>query len=217
MLYEIGDQVRFAYFPTNGMVSLLSSTREGATVEVAMIGRNGVIGLPILLRTNTSPYQVLVQMASDAYRLRSEVFHSEFRRDGALQEAVLEHLHGLLVQLSQSSACHRFHSTPERLARWLLISRDCVQSDTIDLSQEFFSRMLGIHRKRVSAAALKLQAHGVIRQRHGYIEILNRVRLEDLACECYDIAKRQVGQFEPDASLNLPVTPHRRVSHATHR
>ncbi|MGH7655972.1 MAG: Crp/Fnr family transcriptional regulator, partial [Gemmatimonadaceae bacterium] len=165
ILYDIGDTVRYAYFPTNGMVSLLSSTREGATVEVAMVGRNGLVGLPILWRANTSPYQVLVQIACDAYRLRSDIFRTEFRRDGTLQEAVLEHLHGVLVQLSQSSACHRFHSAPARLSRWLLISRDCVQSNTIELSQEFFARMLGIHRKRVSSAALTLQARGAIRQR----------------------------------------------------
>ena len=193
ILYNVGDRVEHAYFPLGGVVSLLASTAGGAAAEVAMVGNDGVVGMPILLPVNVAPYQVLVQIAAEAFRLRADVFLAEFRRDGSLQEAVMEHLQELIGQLAQSGACNRFHSASQRLCRWLLMSHDRVQTDTIPLTQEFIGHMLGADRKRVSAAAAKLQDAGVIRQRHGQIKILNRRGLESRSCECYDIVRRQVG------------------------
>jgi len=205
ILYEVGDAVRFAYFPLGGVVSLLASTASGAAAEVAMIGNDGVVGMPILLPVNVAPYQVLVQIAAEAFRLRADIFLAEFRRDGSLQEAVMEHLQDLLAQMAQSGACNRFHSASQRLCRWLLMSHDRVQTDTIPLTQEFIGHMLGADRKRVSAAAARLQDAGVIRQRHGQIRILNRRGLESRACECYAVVRSKVS--------NRDVLPPRPSSH----
>jgi CRP-like cAMP-binding protein len=197
ILFEVGDRMRHAFFPIGGIVSLLATTASGAAAEVAMVGNDGVVGLPILLPVNTAPYQVLVQITGDAYRMRGDVFLGEFRRDGPLQAAIMEHLHQLIGQLTQSGVCNRFHPARQRLCRWLLMAHDRVQSDTIPLTQEFIGHMLGANRKRVSAAAATLQDAGYIRQRHGEIRIVNRRGLERSACECYRAVERGVPTTDP--------------------
>ncbi len=185
ILCEVGERMRHVFFPLEGVISLLATTSSGAAAEVAIVGRDGVVGLPILFAENTVPYQVLVQIAGAAYRLRGDVFLGEFRRNDVLQEVTMEHLRQLIGQLAQSGVCNRFHTARQRLCRWLLMTHDRVQSDTIPLTQEFIGYMLGANRKRVSAAAARLQDAGFIRQRHGQIKILNRRGLEHSACECY--------------------------------
>jgi CRP-like cAMP-binding protein len=197
ILAEPGEPMRHAYFPLDGVISLLALTANGTAAEVAMIGNDGVVGMPILLPVNKAPYQALVQLEADVYRVRADAFLSEFRRDGSLQEAVMEHLQNLVAQLAQSGACNRYHTARQRLCRWLLMSHDRVRTDTIALTQEFIGHMLGADRKRVSAAAAKLQDAGFIRQRHGEIKILNRSGLEHWACECYQIVRQKVSVAEP--------------------
>ncbi|HEX4347770.1 MAG TPA: Crp/Fnr family transcriptional regulator [Vicinamibacterales bacterium] len=197
ILYEPGDTMRHAFFPLDGVISLLGLTGTGSAAEVAMIGNDGVVGLPILLRVNTAPYQIVVQIAADVWRVRADFFVSQFRRDSSLQDAVMEHLHYVLAQMAQSGACNRYHTARQRLCRWLLMSHDRVRSDTIALTQEFIGHMLGADRKRVSAAALALQDAGYIRQRHGQLTILNRRGLEGWACECYDAVRGNVGAAAP--------------------
>jgi CRP-like cAMP-binding protein len=206
ILYERGDAIRHALFPIDGVFSLLALTASGNAAEVAMVGKDGVVGVPLALPPGTAPYQILVHIAADAYRLRADVFLSEFRRAGSLQTAVLAHLHDLLAQMAQLSACHRYHTAQQRLCRWLLMSEDLVHADTIELTQEFIGHLLGADRKRVSAAAALLQDAGVIRQRHGQIKILNRRGLERWSCECYEIVRQRPGPIvtsaRPEDSLH---------------
>lgn len=186
ILYEVGDSVRHVYFPLDGLISLLSTMESGGTAEVAVCGNEGVVGLPVSMPANTSPYRALVQIACEVYRLRSDVFASEFRRAGSFQEAVLVHLQELLAELVRSGGCNRHHTVKQRLCRWLLMIQDRVHSDTIVLTQEFIGYMLGADRKRISAGAAVLQDAGIIRQRHGRIRIMDRAGLMRCACECYD-------------------------------
>ena len=201
ILYEPGDLMRHAWFPERAVLSLLALTSDGDAAEIAMVGYDGVVGLPIILPVNTAPYQVLVQLAGDALRLRADVFRTEFRRDATVQENVLEHVHGLMLQMAQSNICNRFHSVRQRLCRWLLMTQDRTRADLIPLTQEFLGHMLGANRKRVSHAAAQLQDAGCIRQRHGQIRILDRRGLEQRACECYQV----VHAHESDPTAN----PHR--------
>jgi CRP-like cAMP-binding protein len=187
-----GDTLRYAYFPTSGMVSLLSTTESGQSIEVAMVGDEGVIGVPIILRVGVMPYWSMVQISADAMRIRATALRNEFDRGEQLHDLLLRYTHALLTQISQSAVCNRFHSVEERFCRWLLISRDRAKSDTINLTQEFISQMLGTARTRVTMAALPLQDAGLIRYRRGKITILDRQGLESVACECYAIVSKEV-------------------------
>ncbi|HWS99995.1 MAG TPA: Crp/Fnr family transcriptional regulator [Pyrinomonadaceae bacterium] len=187
VLYEFGDPVRQAYFVTNGMVSLLSIAQNGATTEVSMVGNEGMLGVPIILGVDAAPYRVMVQLPGAALRLRAEVLRREFQRGGPLQALVLRYIHLLILQISQSASCNRFHTIEQRLCRWLLISRDRINSDRIDLTQEALSHMLGAPRSRVSLTVGTLKRAGLIQHARGSIVILDRTRLEMCACECYKV------------------------------
>jgi CRP-like cAMP-binding protein len=185
ILYNAGDIVRHAYFPKGGVISLLSITQDGRTIEVAMIGNEGMMGVPIVLRSGVAPYQMMVQLAGNALRIRENVLRLELDRGGKLQDLLLRYTHSVLIQVAQSAACNRFHTVEERLCRWLLVSRDHVQTDTIHLTQEFLSHMLGVPRTSVTMIAINLQKEGFIRYNRGRITILDRSGLEAASCECY--------------------------------
>lgn len=189
ILYEFGAPVRHAYFVTSGMVSLLSIAENGATTEVSMVSTEGLIGVPIILGVETAPYRIMVQLPGTALRLRAEVLKREFQRGGPLQTLVLRYIHQLLLQITQSASCNRFHTTEQRLCRWLLISRDRIKSDTIDLTQEAVSHMLGAPRSRVTLAMGALKRAGLVQHTRGSIIIIDRPRLELSACECYKVVK----------------------------
>lgn len=195
LLYGAGDAVRHAYFPRGGMISLLSVTEGGAAVEVGMVGNEGVVGLPVVLRGNVTHYQAVVQLQANALRVPAHVLRSEFDRGGRLQDLLLRYTDTLITQLSQSAACNRFHSMRARLCRWLLVSQDRAQADTLDFTQEFLSQMIGAPRPRVSIVAGSLQRAGIIRYSRGRIRILDRPRLESSSCECYKIVRQQMSHF----------------------
>ena len=202
ILHEPGTTIRHVFFPLDGVVSLLALTVDGYAAEVAAIGNDGLVGLAAVFPSRTGGYQSLVQLPGDAYRLRAEVFQSEFERAGSFRLAVMIHLQAVLDQIVQAGACNRFHTTRQRLCRWLLMSHDRTQSDTFSLTQEFIALTLGADRKRVSTAAAMLQDAGMIRQRHGKIRILNRRGLEACACECYHVvAGRPVDTHRSPAGL----------------
>lgn len=185
ILQNVGDTIRHAYFPKGGMICLLSTTESGRTIEVAMIGNEGMSGTPIVLGSRTAPYQVMVQLMGNALRVRADVLREECRRGGRLQELLLRYTYTQLTQIVQSAACNRFHTVEERLCRWLLVGRDRVQTDVIHLTQEFLSHMMGTPRSSVTAVAVALQERGLIRYSRGKIIILDRPRLEAASCECY--------------------------------
>ena len=195
VLYNAGDPVRHAYFPMGGMVSVLSTTEDGRMIEVGMIGSEGFAGIPVVLRVSAAPYRVVVQISANAVRVRGELLREEFNRGGRLQDLMLRYTHTLLTQVAQSAACNRFHTVEERLCRWLLIARDRTPGDTIRLTQEFLSYMLGVPRTSVTMIAGSLQASGAIRYHRGKITVLDRRLLEAASCECYRIVSEELVHF----------------------
>jgi CRP-like cAMP-binding protein len=195
ILYHAGDAVRHAYFLRGGMASLVSVTADGRATEVAMIGNEGVVGIPIALRISVAPYQVVMQLPANALRIRAEPLAAALERGGALQSLMLRYTHTVLTQVAQSAACNRFHRVRARLCRWLLVSRDRVQTDTIHLTQEFLSQMLGVPRTHVTMIAGALQEAGMIRHSRGKIQITDRPALEAAACECYGIVRDELSRF----------------------
>jgi CRP-like cAMP-binding protein len=196
ILFHMGDPIRYAYFPGGGQVSLLSLTEDGMTVEVAMGGNEGLIGVPVILRMSTAPYTAMVQIANGgAMRIPADILRREFDRGGKLQDLLLRYTHVLLTQVSQSAICNRFHSLEERLARWLLLANDIAKRDTFLLTQEFIAHMLGTPRTGVTMAAGALQKAGVIRYSRGKIHVLSRKGMERASCECYQIVRKEFDSF----------------------
>lgn len=191
ILYNTGDTVGYAYFPRSGMLSLLSTSEDGRTIEVGIIDREGVAGLPAVLGVKKAPYQILTQLPTSALRIRGDVLKEEFVRGGRLQDILLRYLHALFMQIAQSAACTRFHRPEDRLCRRLLMSLDCEQSDTLHLTQEFLSYMLGLPRTSVTALAASLRSRGVIKYSRGKITIVNRGHLEACTCECYRLLRTE--------------------------
>ena len=195
ILYDVGDTVHYAYFPKDGMISLLSITEDGRTIEVGMVGNEGMTGIPIILRCNVAPYRVMVQFAGKALRLREDALKAEMSRSKPFQELLLCYTHALLSQIAQSAACNRFHTVEARLCRWLLVSRDRLLTDTLPLTQEFLSHMLGVPRTSVTAVARALQERKLIKYSRGKIVILNRAGIESHSCECYRIVRSEIEHF----------------------
>jgi CRP-like cAMP-binding protein len=195
VIWEAGGRVRHAYFLTAGMVSLLSSTHEGATIEVAVVGSEGLVGLPAIMGVETSPYRAMVQIRGGAARVSARAIRAALDDSSMLRSLLLRYSHAVLTQVSQSAVCNRFHSTEQRLARWLLITRDRAGSDTFELTQEFLSYMLGIPRTSVTAAAASIQRAGLIRYSRGRITVTNPAGLGAVSCECYLVIKHRVDRF----------------------
>ena len=191
MLFEAGEEVRYAYFPLSGMVSLVSATSDTKSVEVAAVGREGMVGLPVVFRADKSPYSVMAQLPGDAIRVGAKALRSEFDRGGRLHDLLLRHAFALLTQVTQSATCHRFHTVEHRLAHWLLVARDRAGTDSFRLTQEFLSYMLGVPRTSVTAFASKMQSRKLIGYSRGRITILDARRLKASSCACYRIVARE--------------------------
>jgi CRP-like cAMP-binding protein len=184
VLYDHGDVVRYAYFPVSGTMSMVAAAETGAVLQIAMICNEGFVGLPVLLRA-PAPAQVTVRLPGEAYRIHADALLHEFRRGATLQDVLLQYVHRLLIEVAQAAVCYRYHSRRQRICRWLLTAQDCARTDILELTQEFIAEMLAIPRSAVSETAVALQERGLIRQRHGRIQILKRHDLQMMACECY--------------------------------
>jgi CRP-like cAMP-binding protein len=195
VLYDITDAVRDAYFPLSGMVSLLALTEGGDTIEIGMVGDEGVVGLPAIMRAYKTPCRVSVQIRGRAMRIKSDSLRAEFSRCGPLQDVLLRYTYVLLTQISQSAVCNHFHTVEQRLSRWLLVTRDRVHSDEFLLTQEVISHMLGIPRTNVTMHAGVLQQQGLIRYSRGRITIVDVRGLEEAGCECYRTVKDELNSF----------------------
>jgi CRP-like cAMP-binding protein len=177
------------------MASLLSTTESGSTVEVGMVGYEGFVGSALILKTNRMPYRSIMQIAGQATKIKAQPLMDQFDKNIDLRNLVLRYLHLVLTQVSQSALCNRFHTLEERLCRWLMISREIIDSDEIPLTQELLSQMLGVARTGVTMTASILQQSGLIRYRRGHITILDREALADASCECYIIVKQEFDRF----------------------
>jgi len=187
VLYEPREPIKYVYFPIDSMVSLVSIMQDGSTIEVGIVGKEGMVGVPVILGGNITTNQAFVQVSNSALRMDADLLKSEFNRGGQLQILLLRYTQGLLTQATQSAACNRFHNIEQRLARWMLLVGDAVDSDEFMLTQEFISQMLGTRRAGVTTAAGTLSQAGMLRYRRGKITILNREALQATCCECYGV------------------------------
>lgn len=188
-VYEAGDPITHVYFPRSAVISLVATLEDGSTMEAGMVGQEGMTGIPALLGGMTKAHRAFVQIAGEGWRVKVSVIQAEFERGGPLQKLLLRYFQALFTQVAQTGVCNRFHTTEERLARWLLIVADCVQSDSFPLTQEFISQMIGVRRAGVTVAAGALSQAGLIRYSRGQINIINRHGLEDFSCECYETVR----------------------------
>lgn len=195
VISEAGDKVSQTYFITSGMISLIAITKEGQSVEVAMVGREGVVGMSSVLRTRTTSLRAKVQVAAVAWRISAEALRAEVKHCGSLHELLGCYAHTLVEQIAHSVTCNLFHPTEQRLARWLLLAHDCAGEDSFILTHEDIAEMLGVSRSAVSTAAGAFQRKGMISYARGRISILDRRKLEGAACECYEAISEELDSY----------------------
>lgn len=192
VLCESSSPAAFVYFPTTAVISLLCTTVEGGTSEIAVVGNDGVVGVSMIMGGNTMLSRAIVQSPGQGYRLRASVVKTEVDRAGPVLHLLLRYTQSLITQVTQTAACNRHHGIEQQLARRLLMGLDRSPSDELVMTQESVANLLGVRREGVTAAALKLQQSGVIRYQRGHIYVLDRDRLEQRTCECYAaVAKEQ--------------------------
>jgi CRP-like cAMP-binding protein len=192
ILYAPDDLIDYVYFLNGGMVSLLVLTGDGEAIETGIIGMEGVVGSSVCIDSGRSLSQNVVQMSADGWRMPARQFTEAYLANKSLRMLVNKHIGFLYVQAQQNGACHALHTTEARLCRWLLTAQDFVKSESLDLTQEFLSHMLGVQRSSVSIAAHGLQAAGMITYRRGKVLIRDRAALEESACDCYTAIKSQL-------------------------
>ena len=197
VLYESGDEMRFVYFPTNCIVSLLYVLADGSSAEIAIVGNEGIVGISLFMGGETTPSRAIVQSAGKAFRVASKVLKDEFRRGGPVQHVLLRYTQALITQMSQTAVCNRHHSVDQQLCRWLLMSLDRLDSNQLSMTQELIANMLGVRREGVTESAGKLQKLGLIRYNRGRIKVLDRPALEAHACECYAVVKKEFDRLLP--------------------
>lgn len=185
VIVEPGQKIRHVYFPQSGFVSLLATVDGNTSLEVGLIGREGMFGIPLALGVSVSPLRATVQGAGTAMRMSADDFRIVLKASPGLQRILNLYLHVLISQLAQVAVCTCFHVAEARLARWMLMAHDRAQSNTFTLTHELLSEMLGVRRAGVSTAAASLQESGFIRYNRGVINVVNRAGLEDASCECY--------------------------------
>jgi CRP-like cAMP-binding protein len=207
-LSEPNQPIEYIYFLNSGLISTDALTEAGESVEVGVIGREGLAGLPALLDQPQMSHSVLIQGIGDGMRIRSSIVRDEFVKGGMLQRMVHAFAYLQLVQVTQSVLCNRMHEVDARLARWLLTSADRMESESLNLTQEFLAQMLGVQRSTVTVAAGDLQRAGMIGYSRGKINILDRAALTKVACECYEIVTNsytRILKTNPDGSLSYVI------------
>ena len=203
VLYESGVTMSHVYFPATAIISLLYVMEDGASAEIAVVGREGIVGVALFMGGESTPSRAIVQSAGYGYRLPGQVLKTEFHRAGQLMDLLLRYTQALITQMAQTAVCNRHHSLDQQLCRWLLLSLDRLQGNDLVMTQELIANMLGVRREGVTEAALKLQRLGFIRYARGHITVLDRTGLEHRTCECYAVVKK-----EYDRLLDRPLPSH---------
>jgi CRP-like cAMP-binding protein len=191
ILYQPNVFINDIYFPNSGIISLLAAVNGHSTLEVGMVGKEGILGLAVFMGVNTSQNRAVVQGAGSAMKMKVTAFRKECNNGGALPRLLRRYTHSLVTQITQSALCNQFHSVDARLARWLLMTHDRMGSDEFQLTQEFLSNMLGVRREGVSRAAGHLQKRKLISYSRGRLTVLDRVGLEAVSCGCYEIINHE--------------------------
>ena len=199
VFYESGGPLRYAYFPTTCIVSLLYVLESGASAEIAVVGNDGLIGVALFMGGGSMPNRAVVQSAGYAYRLKVKDVMQEFNRYGELLHLLLRYTQSLITQMAQTAVCNRHHTVDQQLCRWLLLSLDRLPSNQLHMTQELIANMLGVRREGVTEAAGKLQHAGLIEYSRGLITVVDRQGVEARVCECYHVVKT-----ESDRLLNFP-------------
>jgi CRP-like cAMP-binding protein len=216
VLFEPGRTIESVFFPVTGVVSLVTPLGDGTAVEVATVGNEGVVGVP-LVRGGSLAVRATSQVAGWVMRMDAAQFVDELDRNGPVRELVNDYLKALFGQISQVAACNRLHSLEERLSRWLLMSHDRAGRDVFDITHKFLGQLLGARPVTVTLSAGKLEAGGLIRYQYGQVTIVDRAGLESVACECYGVIRSELdrvaqkahGRQDPAADLVLPGRGHR--------
>jgi len=198
MLYQPGEKLQHAYFPTTSIVSLHYVMESGASAESAGVGNEGVVGISLFMGGDTTPSSAVVQTAGHAYRIQGKLLKEEFNRAGLMQRLLLRYTQALMTQMSQTAVCNRHHSLEQQLCRWLLLTLDRLPTNELIMTQELVASMLGVRREGITEAAGNLQRAGFISYRRGHIAVLDRSGLETGACECYAVVKKELGRLLSD-------------------
>lgn len=201
MLYQPGEALKHAYFPTSAIVSLHYVTESGAVAEIAGVGNEGVVGIALYMSNSSMLGSAVVQTAGDAYRLDVNTLQEEFARSGHMQGLMLRYTQALITQIAQTAVCNCHHSLEQRLCRWLLLTLDRCESDDLVITQELVAGILGVRRESITEAAGNLERNGFIKCRRGHIAVADRQGLEDAACECYAVVRKELLRLMDDTKL----------------
>ena len=207
VLYEPGTTLSHVYFPTTAIISLLYVLENGASAEIAVVGKEGLVGISLFMGGESTPSRAVVQSAGKGFRLPAQAMKDEFNRGGAVLHLLLRYTQALITQMSQTAVCNRHHSLDQQLCRWLLLSLDRLEGSELVMTQELISNMLGVRREGVTEAALQLQSAGLIKYSRGRISVLDRPGIEKRSCECYAVVKNEYDRLKemPLESLRGPV------------
>lgn len=187
VLQEPNSPMFYVYFPLSSVASIVVLLEDGAVVEVATVGKEGMVGLPVFLGSDTMPTRTIIQMPGEALRMSSTTFKEAVRKFSPLRDIMQRYTQAMFMFVAQSTACNREHTIEQRCARWLLTSHDRVNTDKFPMTQEFLSQMLGVRRASVSEVANQLQQEGLIQYSRGMITVVDRAGLEARSCECYRV------------------------------
>src|SRR5208282_1056362 len=199
VLHEPGDTLKSAWFCNSGLVSILSVFQDGKSVEVGLVGKGGFIGVPQVAGFRTAPTRAIAQIEASAFRVDSDKLTGLLRQCPKLEWRLQQFSQIMAMQVTQIAACNRLHEVDERLARWLLMSADRIGSNSVPLTQEFLAQMLGTRRSSVSVAAGILQKAGLITHSRGDVQIIARRKLEEAACECYELMRLRIEEWREEA------------------
>lgn len=189
VLYEANKPIKYVFFPLNGVMSIVAVMEDGRLAEVATIGKEGMVGMPVFLGAEQTPSLAFSQVAGEALRLNVSEFRKQVKDGGALTMVLHRYTQALFTQIAQSAACNRLHSIEQRCARWLLMTHDRVGADEFPLTHEFLGQMLGVRRATVTGVANTLHKAGLITYRRGKITVQDRKGLEGASCECYKVIR----------------------------
>jgi CRP-like cAMP-binding protein len=198
VLYESGNLQTHVYFPATAIVSLLYVMESGASAEIAVVGREGVVGISLFMGGESTPSRAVVQSAGQGFRMKAPAIKDEFNRSGPAMHLLLRYTQALITQMAQTAVCNRHHSVDQQLCRWLLLSMDRLQGNELVMTQELIANMLGVRREGVTEGALRLQKAGLIRYSRGRITVLDRPGLERRTCECYAVVKKEYDRLLPE-------------------
>lgn len=197
VLHESGVAPSHVHFPITAIVSLLYVTESGSSSELAVVGCDGMVGVSLFMGGGTTTSRAVVQSAGSAYRMSARTLVHEFEHSSAVMHLLLRYTQALITQIAQTAVCNRHHTLDRQLCRWLLLSLDRLPGNEILMTQELIANMLGVRREGVTEAALKLQEAGLISYARGRIQVRDRAGLEQRACECYDVVRREYERLLP--------------------